>query len=86
MALENLSSLIVGRTQIGNAGLKELKDLTKLSSLLLGHIKVGDAGLKEIRNLKNLLTLQPEALTSSWWMGRAGARHGCPTRCVTGWE
>ena len=45
------------RTQVTDAGLKELAGLKSLQALDLGDTKVTDAGLKELAGLKNLQTL-----------------------------
>src|SRR5436190_11057360 len=44
-------------TQVTDAGLKELKDLTQLKELSLYGPQVTDAGLKELKDLKQLTTL-----------------------------
>ena len=52
-----VDSFWTDRTEVTNAGLKELKDLTNLAALDLSGTKATDAGLKEIRELKKLSIL-----------------------------
>ena len=44
-------------TQISDAGLKELRELTNLTHLSLKRTKITDAGLKQLIALKNLKIL-----------------------------
>jgi hypothetical protein len=41
-------------TQVTDADLKEVRELSNLQMLYLGNTRVTDAGLKELKNLKNL--------------------------------
>ena len=47
----------LSRTQVTDAGLKELVALKNLTTLNLGSTQVTDAGLKELAALKQLATL-----------------------------
>ena len=44
-------------TEVTDAGLKEMKELSSLQSLSLSATKVTDAGLKELKKLKSLQSL-----------------------------
>ena len=52
--------LYLNKTEITNAGLKELGGLDSLCELSLAGTKVSDAGLKELAGLKNLTLLHLE--------------------------
>jgi hypothetical protein len=54
---EEITSLALCRSPIGDAGLRELAGLKNLAWLDLRDTRVTDAGLKELVNLKNLATL-----------------------------
>src|ERR1700677_1350152 len=54
---EGAFGLCLYRTQIADAGLKELAGLTSLQSLSLHGTKVTDAGLKDLAGLKSLQLL-----------------------------
>src|SRR5262249_5759553 len=64
--LKSLRGLLLHRTQITDAGIKELKELQSLQSLALGTTAITDAGLKELKELKSLQTL--------WLGGTKGTR------------
>jgi Leucine-rich repeat (LRR) protein len=52
--LPNLSTLFLGGTQVSDAGLIQLKQLTKLTSLTLQFTKVTDTGLGHLKALTKL--------------------------------
>jgi hypothetical protein len=55
--LGKVTSLVLPRTKITDAGLKEVAKLQKLTFLDLQNTKITDAGLKEVVKLKRLESL-----------------------------
>ena len=55
--LKKVTSLSLVRTQITDAGLKEVAKLQKLQRLYLANTKITDAGLKEVAKLQKLKSL-----------------------------
>ena len=55
--LEKVTELDLSRTEITDAGLKELAKLQKLTYLHLYRTKITDEGLKEVAKLQNLTSL-----------------------------
>ena len=53
----DVTELLLGNTQVTDAGMKELKGLKNLQKLFLNQTQVTDSGLKELKELKNLRVL-----------------------------
>ena len=55
--LKNLTTLLVGDTQITDLGAKELRELNRLQHLDLGCPQITDAAMREVGILKHLTEL-----------------------------
>ncbi len=55
--LEDVTSLVLGKTKVTEAALKHVAKMPQLATLNLGGANVKAAGLKELAPLKNLVTL-----------------------------